>query len=57
MVDDRDKISKYDDDQIIEFVRTRPCLYNAWDPHYRDRPLKSGLWKELSDKLDKNGGC
>lgn len=49
------KFTTADDEAIIEFVRTRECLYNVRHARFRDRHVKNRLWKELGAKMNKDG--
>lgn len=51
---DKVRFSPDEDDIIIEFVRKNPCLYNK---RIHDKQLKIRLWKDLADKLNKDGEC
>lgn len=54
---DKVRFSRAEDDTIIKFVRTNPCLYNKRGSRLYDKPKKIRLWKELADKLGKDGEC
>lgn len=44
-----------EEDQIIDFVKQHPLMYNPKEPGYKEREKKDRLWNDLGEKLNKPG--
>lgn len=44
-----------DDENLIEFVRKYPVLYDLSNPKYMDSSFKNEIWIKIEEKIQKDG--
>lgn len=45
------------EEELIDFVKLNPALFNPKNPHYKNKMFRDRLWQDIADKLKKNGNC
>lgn len=43
------------EEQLIDFVKSNPALYNPKEPLYKNRMYRDRLWGEFGDSISKTG--
>lgn len=43
------------EEQLIDFVKTNPVMYNPKDANYKNKMYRDRLWAEFGEKIDKSG--
>lgn len=43
------------EEQLIEYVRDNPVLYNIKDPQYKNKSFRDRLWEEFGTTISKSG--
>lgn len=43
------------EEQLIDYVKTNPALYNPKDPQYKSRTYRDRLWEEFGQQINKTG--
>lgn len=43
------------EEQLIDFVKTNPVMYNPRDANYKNKMYRDRLWAEFGEKIDKSG--
>ena len=44
-----------DNEQLIEFVRKYPALYNLSNPKYMNSSFKNEIWIKIGEEIEKDG--
>lgn len=45
------------EEELIDFVKLNPALYNPKNAHYKNKMYKDRQWLELGTKINKTGMC
>ena len=48
----RTALSLQENEELVETVRTFPCLYDISKKEYKDKNIVHNTWKEVADQLD-----
>lgn len=51
------KFSRSEEDQLIEFVKSHPLLYDRHHPEYRNIESRDKAWKQCAKKMNINSEC
>lgn len=43
------------EEQLIEFVKENPALYDPKDTQYKNKNFRDRLWNEFGNKIEKSG--
>lgn len=49
------EFSLQQEEQLIEFVKVNPPLYNPKDPQFKNKTYRECLWNQIGEKFDKPG--
>lgn len=44
-----------DEEQLIDFVKSNPALYDPKSPHFKNKMYRDRLWLEFGNKIQKSG--
>lgn len=43
------------EEELIDFVKINPALYNPKEPFYKNKMYRDRLWAEFGEKINKSG--
>lgn len=49
------EFTKEEEEQIIDFVKQNPLLYDLRNPNYKNRTSRDKLWNDIATSLNKSG--
>lgn len=49
------EFTKEEEEQIIDFVKQNPLLYDPRNPNYKNRTSRDKLWNDIATSLNKSG--
>lgn len=49
------EFSLENEEQLIDFVKENPALFNPSNEHYKNKTYRDRLWKEFAETIDKSG--
>lgn len=49
------EFSPEQEEQLIEFVKANPALFDPKDSHFKNKKYRDRLWNQFGDEIDKKG--